>query len=81
MVQNLLRDFDYDYEYVITLPTKLQVAVVDVTGFTDSFRENFSNRIETVINNDDFEKFGFDSKPDIIQSIAEIRVVWKKKAN
>ena len=79
LVENLVKEFDYSYDTVEVSSKKIEVCVVNLNGFTESFKMKFANRIEWVVNNEDFEKFGYDPKPDVGQTIDTLKVVWHEK--
>ena len=80
MVENLTKDFDYDYDTVEVSSKKIEVHIVSLGGFTQSFKMKFANRIEWIEDSEEFEKFGYDPKADVRQhAIDTIKVVWNEK--
>ena len=79
LVENLLKEFHYSYDIVEVSSEKIEVCIVDLNGITESFKMKFANRIEWVVNDEDFKKFGYDPKPDVRHEVDTIRVAWHEK--
>ena len=81
MAESLFENFAYDYDTVEVASNKIEVCVVDENAFTALFKRCFLTRIDLVAKDfeEDFEKYGYNPKPTVVQEIDTIKVTWYEK--
>ena len=79
VVEKLLNDFEYSYHIVNASSNKIEITVVDLNGFTASFKMRFSDIIERIVNTEEFERFNYNRRPAVTFGINVIKVVWCEK--
>ena len=79
VVEKLLKDFEYSYEIVESSSNKIEITVVNLNGFTASFKMRFSDVVEWIVKTEEFERFNYNSRPTVTFGIYAIKVVWREK--